>query len=188
MKKILLSLSAIAIVGVIAVSATTALFSDTETSTGNTISAGTLDLKVDDNDLSGSALITVANAVPGGSDFVTGNVSNAGSIPGTLSLAVTQTSNDDISSNEPEAASTDTTLGAGEPGELCDAMQVQVEYGTTLVYPFGSLSGISSLSLGTLSAGASETYKLSYQIPDTIGNEIQSDSCGFTITATLTQL
>lgn len=47
MKKIFLSLGIIAIVAVIAVSATGAFFSDTETSTGNTFTAGAIDLKVD---------------------------------------------------------------------------------------------------------------------------------------------
>lgn len=47
MKKILLSLSAIAFVGVVVAGATGAFFSDTETSTGNTFAAGEIDLKVD---------------------------------------------------------------------------------------------------------------------------------------------
>lgn len=46
-KKILISLSVIAVVAVIAIGGTIAYFSDTETSTGNTFMAGTLDLKVD---------------------------------------------------------------------------------------------------------------------------------------------
>lgn len=47
MKKILLSLSMIAVVALIAVGATGAFFSDTETSTGNTFAAGAIDLTVD---------------------------------------------------------------------------------------------------------------------------------------------
>ncbi len=47
MKKILLSLSMLALVGVIAAGATTAFFTDTETSTGNTFTAGSIDLKID---------------------------------------------------------------------------------------------------------------------------------------------
>ncbi len=47
MNKILLSLAIIGIVGGTAVGLTTAYFSDTETSTGNTISAGTIDISVD---------------------------------------------------------------------------------------------------------------------------------------------
>jgi len=47
MKKILISLSIIGAVAAIAVGVTFALFNDTETSTGNIFTAGTLDLKVD---------------------------------------------------------------------------------------------------------------------------------------------
>lgn len=47
MKKILLSIMTIALVAVVAVGATRAFFSDTETSEGNTFVAGAIDLKVD---------------------------------------------------------------------------------------------------------------------------------------------
>ncbi len=47
MKKIIFSLAIIAAIGAIVVGATTAYFSDTETSTGNTFTAGNLDLKID---------------------------------------------------------------------------------------------------------------------------------------------
>jgi len=47
MKKILLSLGAIAIVGVVVAGATGAFYNDTETSTGNIFTAGSIDLKVD---------------------------------------------------------------------------------------------------------------------------------------------
>lgn len=47
MKKVLISLAAIGVVAAIAVGATVAYFSDTETSTGNTFTAGSIDLKVD---------------------------------------------------------------------------------------------------------------------------------------------
>lgn len=47
MKRILLSVAVIGAVAAIVVGATTAYFSDTETSQGNTFTAGTLDLKVD---------------------------------------------------------------------------------------------------------------------------------------------
>ena len=46
-KKIIVSLSVVAAVAAITVGATTAFFSDTETSTGNTFTAGAIDLKID---------------------------------------------------------------------------------------------------------------------------------------------
>lgn len=47
MKKIITSLSIIGLVATMAIGATMAYFGDTETSTGNTMTAGTLDLKID---------------------------------------------------------------------------------------------------------------------------------------------
>ena len=47
MKRILVSLSIIGVAAAVAVGATLAYFGDTETSTGNTITAGSLDLKID---------------------------------------------------------------------------------------------------------------------------------------------
>lgn len=47
MKKIITSLSVLAVVAVLAVGATIAFFNDTETSTGNTFTAGGIDLTVD---------------------------------------------------------------------------------------------------------------------------------------------
>lgn len=47
MKKILISISVIAAVAAVVFGVTTAFFSDTETSTGNTFTAGSIDLKVD---------------------------------------------------------------------------------------------------------------------------------------------
>ena len=47
MKRILVSLSIIGVVAVIAIGGTVAYFRDTETSTGNTLTAGTLDLQID---------------------------------------------------------------------------------------------------------------------------------------------
>ena len=47
-KRILISLSVIGAVAAFAIGGTIAYFSDVETSTGNTFSAGTLDLKIRD--------------------------------------------------------------------------------------------------------------------------------------------
>lgn len=47
MKKIITSISVLAVVAVAVVGATAAFFNDTETSTGNTFTAGSIDLKVD---------------------------------------------------------------------------------------------------------------------------------------------
>jgi len=57
-KKIILSLSVIGVVAAIAVGGTIAYFSDTETSVGNTFTAGTIDISLDSSD--GQAVETVS--------------------------------------------------------------------------------------------------------------------------------
>ena len=69
-KKILLSIMAIGLIAMLAGTGIYALFNDTETSTGNTFTAGTLDLKVNDHDEPTygdgvSATWTLSNMKPG---------------------------------------------------------------------------------------------------------------------------
>jgi len=86
MKKILLSVVTIGVVGAIAAGATSAYFSDTETSTGNTFTAGTLDLKLANNDDTTFANGTIGtwvsptNWAPGESLTSTIHMTNVGSV------------------------------------------------------------------------------------------------------------
>ena len=64
MKKILISLSIIGAVAAIVVGATTAYFSDTETSKGNTLTAGTINLTVDGEDPLVKALVELKDMKP----------------------------------------------------------------------------------------------------------------------------
>ncbi|MFA4998513.1 MAG: TasA family protein [Candidatus Paceibacterota bacterium] len=65
MKKILISLSIIGAVAAIAVGGTIAYFSDTETSTGNTFTAGTLVFNINDPVAAGHQVFSVTNMKPG---------------------------------------------------------------------------------------------------------------------------
>ena len=56
MRKILLSVLLIGIVAVVAIGASRAFFSDTETSSGNTFTAGAIDLKIDNESWYNGAL------------------------------------------------------------------------------------------------------------------------------------
>jgi len=81
MKRILVSLSIIGVAAAVAVGATLAYFGDTETSTGNTITAGSLDLKIDFQcedgctfslrDLNGESFFRDCDIKPGDSGEVT---------------------------------------------------------------------------------------------------------------------
>lgn len=82
MKKILLSLSLIVAVAAVVVGATTAYFSDSETSEGNTFTAGTLDLGIDENHPSQDFSVLLENMAPGvWSDKQKIVLENSGSLP-----------------------------------------------------------------------------------------------------------
>lgn len=119
-KKILVSLSVIAAVAAIAVGGTVAYFSDTETSTGNTFTAGDLDLKIDsectyngqvqkfctwlEKDLTeGDLFFNFADIKPGdsGEDTISLHV-NSNDACGFVKIA--KTSDYDNSCTEPESA------------------------------------------------------------------------------------
>jgi predicted ribosomally synthesized peptide with SipW-like signal peptide len=98
MKKILLSLATIGVVGAIAVSATSAYFSDTATATGNVFTAGTLNLAIakDSNGTpvggwlaSQNASWNFSNMAPGGTQSVSSVwLKNTGTVDG-LHLGLT---------------------------------------------------------------------------------------------------
>jgi predicted ribosomally synthesized peptide with SipW-like signal peptide len=136
-KKILgLTISAILIIGLVAVG-TFAYFSDTETSTGNTITAGTLNLTAGvagsvGTLLNGAAVpgqgadgvntyLVIADAKPGDTGTVTFTLTNTGSLAGILTVVSTGTS-DENTIWEPEAVAGDVSDGVGN-GEMGLAVQ-----------------------------------------------------------------
>jgi len=79
MKKILISLSVIVVVAAIAIGGTMAYFSDTETSAGNTISSGALDLTLNGHNNVTDAVVTIDDMKPSQTWYsgpITLNVSN----------------------------------------------------------------------------------------------------------------
>ncbi|OGZ33009.1 MAG: hypothetical protein A2174_03420 [Candidatus Portnoybacteria bacterium RBG_13_41_18] len=133
MKKILISLMTIGVVaGMVVIGGTTAFFSDTETSTGNTFTAGALDLSIDNssylngvfnaatswllaNDLTGKLFFDFHDLKPGdwGEDTISLHTEN----DAWACMEIDITGNDDNGINEPEADDGDVTNGAGN-GEL----------------------------------------------------------------------
>ena len=100
MKKILLSLVTIGVVGAIAAGATSAYFSDTETSTGNTFTAGALDLELGQSD---TMPFSISDIVPGQSGKGTVRLTNTeGNIPGKLSVSLVNFVQYENSLTEPE--------------------------------------------------------------------------------------
>ncbi len=144
MKRILLSLLILSATGALAFGVSRAFFSDTETSTGNTFTAGAIDLKVDNTSYLNSGVDGVMVSVPSltwtATDLVNELFFNFADIkPGdlgedTVSLLVTSnpawvcadidvTANDDVTCTEPEL---DDEPGCTAPGtglgELADQL------------------------------------------------------------------
>lgn len=120
MRRILLSLITIFAIGALIINATKAVFSDVETSTGNTFSAGSLDLSVDGNNGTNTVKFTLTNMKPGLQSIKTWSLNNVGSIDGYLDLENILVTNNENSCLEPETEAGDVTCntpGVGE-GEL----------------------------------------------------------------------
>lgn len=88
MKKILLSLLAIAMVSMATFQATKALFSDQETSVSNTFTAGTLDLSIDGVH-ENVVKFNVSNMKPGSQPHGSYTLKNEGSVNGKLNISGT---------------------------------------------------------------------------------------------------
>lgn len=116
MKKILLSIVGIAAMAAVGVGATTAYFSDTETSVGNVFAAGKLDLELG---ATNTLPFNIPNAVPGqsGTSIIT-LTNTVGSIPGKLNINLTNIVQDENDLTEPEIHPGYGTADYPGPGEL----------------------------------------------------------------------
>jgi len=122
-KKILISLSVIGIVAAIAVGGTIAYFSDTETSIGNTFTAGTIDISVNDMNPWGQSF-TLADMKPCYTDYINFRINNDLSDPNPVNIfkKITVTSEETGTVSEPECAEQKgvwTDNGPGVAG-ICD--------------------------------------------------------------------
>lgn len=137
MKKIAISLGIIGVVAAIVIGATTAYFSDTETSTGNTFTAGSIDLKIDNTcslngepvqdctwgltDLDGELFFNFSDLKPGdwGEDTVSVHVDNN---PAWACVTFNNLVSDDEDCTEPELEDEE-LCGEDEKGELAENLE-----------------------------------------------------------------
>lgn len=204
MRKILVSLSIIAAVAVIVVGATAAYFNDTETSSGNTFTAGTLNLQVGNDDPT-TWSYSAGDIKPGDEDkeFVT--IKNTGSTDGYLHITFANLINDEMGCTEPEGQPEGTDITCDNPGEeqgeLAENLDILIyldenededfDLGTdTLIYQ-GKAKGILQGDLFNypLPAGTikEDEFVLEIKLDSSVGNIVQSDSTGFDIVFELTQ-
>lgn len=161
---------------------TMAYFSDTEESTDNTVSAGTLDLKADGGD-SAVTTVNVSDVAPGESGSDSTSLSNSGSIDGSVDLVFGSASNSEGDNPESEG---DTS----SPGDLGGVLEVTVSVGSTQVRSgtFNSVfDGTEADANVALASGGSKDLTIDWSLPSSAGNDIQGDSVSGDITIELNQ-
>ena len=191
-----------------------AYFSDTETSTGNTFTAGTLDLvvvttgacsdvgKITVNE-QGDGLndsVVFANLAPGDSGSITWTITNTGSLPGDVMIHRTMTNDVDGVNTEPEMA-IEPGATASTPGELDDNMWLSSTVtidGTTTFTPTpyenwmwleGTYGPDQFDNLPKpLPAGSVLVVTYNWSIDSGVGNIIQGDTFTLNLEMTLSQI
>jgi len=215
MKKIIISLSIIAIVAVISIGITTAYFSDTETSENNTMAAGTMDLNIDDGNIEVTTM-TLTNKTPGDSGNESSILKNVGSLGGELDIETGTVNNyactDDANGGRNDSTEYCTSAAGTLGGSAQMALYVDVDESgtwttgdiglkfdaTTYVDTGGALdyASIDSYSgktwndvyAGLMAINAQDGFVIDWKIPTTATNDIQGDALDFDITFILEQV
>ena len=215
MKKILgLAVAAMMVMAMVG-AGTWAYFSDTETSAGNVLTAGTLELQVNTLDEVASTLISFADANPGTSGSVSITLDNSGSIAGTtLTVNIANLVDADGTATEPEVVAEGGTWSVGPPygsrieQDLSANATVTVfvddgtggggiandgiQNGSEVSLASGFLSAIAGTGpwtvAGGLAAAGTQYISVTYSIDGpSVGNEIQGDTATFDLSFVLTQ-
>ena len=206
MKKILISLSVIGAVAAIAVGGTIAYFSDTETSTGNTFTAGTIDIAVTSpqtwqyafEDMKPSQVeysnFTISNATGNNPVNVWKKVSNVQTIENGINEPEQEwyDTHEEEMNNEEEKNNIDTVIQYDLSVVVKDSTGAP-KWNQTLYNLNKTIADIANQHdygtfLGMIPAGWSMDVTESYHMIDETGNWAQSDQMTFDITVTGEQL
>jgi spore coat-associated protein N len=191
MKKVLMSLFTIAIVGALIGGGTFAYFSDTETSTGNTFQSGTIDFEMDNGE--GSAvLITLTDMKPCDWAYYQIRLHNVGTNDGPLYLHFDVEAGYNAVTSEPETAAGGETINDIENHITVDLSLTDVTGGEQYVViapkddiKLGDLDCL-WIPLGWFGGEPYKYLKLSFHLQAETGNEYQGDAVDFTINAYMT--
>lgn len=202
MKKIV-GLSIAALLIIVAVGGSTwAFFGDLESSTGNTIVTGTLDLNIDGGD-SAVTTFSVEDVEPGDSGGGSNVLANSGTINGELDVTFS------VITNVGGSGDGEYEDGIGHLGGVAEmAVYIDVDQngtwssgdiglksdGTKYYYPtavnYAIINNYDSDNFNaveTLAASAADNFRLLWNVPSGAGNNIQGDSISFGVTFTLEQ-
>ena len=201
-RRVLSGLGVIGLASAGAGAGTMALFSDTETSSGNTVQAGTLDLTPDS---SGSQTLTIIDSPdgsqsgsgiePGDSGSGSVEVTNSGSLDGYLDINTGDFKSNENTVDDPETGATGEDGSASwasagtKDGELHEELEVDVTLSSdvTGVSDQSLTSGYTDLedAFGAnteydvdypMPDGATTTVTVDWRLPSGTRNKVQSDS------------
>ena len=202
MKKIFgLTVAALLVIGM-AGGGTWAYFSDTESSTGNSLTAGTLDLTVDGVNTAVTTF-SVSSVAPGASGSGSTTLANAGNLAGELDVAFSAITNTGGSSGEFGDSSGDLggiaqiavyldidqsgTWTSGDIG-LSDNGSA---YNNPTALSYAVLDNYGSDSfdavIAAMAASAADDFIILWQVATSANNTIQGDLVSFDVTFTLEQ-
>lgn len=164
---------------------TTALWTDSASVAGTTISTGTLDLKVDGQDsVTGYTSLNITNMVPGGSVAAVLTIANAGNVPFTYvaSSAATNTpvAKDLAAALQVKVTGATSVTGAATPTATCG--------GTTLAGTGTALNTGLVTTARPLAAGTNEKICVQVTLPSTAANALQGASTSVTLQFDATQV
>jgi len=181
-KTILVSLVTIGLLASVIGVGTYAFFSDTETSSGNTMTAGTLDLKVWNginwvDDPAVPALVTITDMKPSYDKWSQPMYLKVVDNPAQLWMRLANVICVTNGTTEPELAAGDTTNWL--PG-VTD-FQIKVNDVKGLMMRMGDIIGAWLPLTNTTSIGQEVKVEQYFHMVDTAGNEYQSDRCTFNV-------
>jgi predicted ribosomally synthesized peptide with SipW-like signal peptide len=203
MKRIIISFMTIGLVLALIGGGTWAYFNDTEASTDNSFTAGTLNLVPSTSGTGPSGKYTVTaggdgingkvvfvRLAPSDSGSITWALANDGNLDGLLTIASTATFAEN-GSNEPEAAAAGNNGGSN--GDLDEYVGVRLKRGASYILgdasnyvPFSGLAAVFNAESQSLAASGNLTYVLEWQIASDVkgagtdgkfgtGDDVQAD-------------
>jgi len=202
MKKIVgLTVAALLVIGMVG-SGSWAYFSDTESSTNNSLTAGTLDLNINGGNVAVTTFSATAVA-PGDSGSGSSTLANVGNLSGELDITFSAVTNTGGTGGEYGD-------GVGNLGAVAEiAVYLDVDQsgtwsagdiglksdGTTYAFPtalnYATIDSYGSKSydavIANMAASAAYNFRVEWRVPTSAGNNIQGDSVSFNVTFTLEQ-
>ena len=193
-RRLLGGVATVGAVGAGAGAGTTALFSDTETSS-STLHSGTLDLTLDGQN-SPVTLLSTSDIVPGDSGTESVTLANAGTVTGYVDVAVASATDyeNGCPNGEQSVDSSCGTPGRNE-GELDEHLELKATLGTQDLWNGDWLTPVEiyqNYGWGydldhPLTGGEAADFTLQWRLPSGTGRVVQSDSIEFTLTFSLDQ-